>query len=132
MVVPGTNCSQKKIENYFGPKKVDLEPRWIVKKNLFLNIFHKFLGVFVPVPNAKKWFFWDLEPVLKWKIKFLFLKYFKFTFSAGTKSQKNRWYRYKDPEKSKKKFKKSFFGYLYRSKYLFFDPKKCLKNFGAS
>jgi hypothetical protein len=35
-------------------------------------------------------------------------------------------------EIDEKKSKKSFFGYLYRSKYLIFGPKKFLKNFGAA
>ena len=48
--------------------------------------------------------------------------YSKFTFLIDTKSQGNR----------RKIFKKTFFGYLYRSKYLIFRPKKFLKNFGAA
>jgi hypothetical protein len=35
-----------------------------------LKFFLRFLGVFVPVPNTKKWYFSDLVPVLKGKLKF--------------------------------------------------------------
>jgi hypothetical protein len=35
-------------------------------------------------------------------------------------------------EIEEKILKKVFFGYLYRSKYLIFGLKKCIKNFGAA
>ncbi len=35
MDVPGTNCSQNILENYFGPKKGVLVPGLIAKKILF-------------------------------------------------------------------------------------------------
>jgi hypothetical protein len=36
----------------------------------------------------------------------------------------------KNPQNIEKKFKKIFFGFLYRSKYLIFGHKEFLKNFG--
>jgi hypothetical protein len=39
MVVPGTNCSQKKIGKFFGLKKGDLVPGIKTQKKFFLNFF---------------------------------------------------------------------------------------------
>jgi hypothetical protein len=50
---------QKKV---FGPVQIS-------KKTFFefFNFFHRFLGIFVPVPKAKNWYISDLVPVLKVK-----------------------------------------------------------------
>jgi hypothetical protein len=91
--------------------------------------------VFVPVPNAKKW-------------------YVLFGFSTGTKSEKLNFYstnilnsllvRVLNPKSTtfshlvpvqspqEKNSKIVFFGYLYRSKYRIFGSEKFLKNFGAA
>jgi hypothetical protein len=42
MVVPGTKCSKKKFEKFFGPKKGDLVPGKIPKKNFFEIFFLNF------------------------------------------------------------------------------------------
>jgi hypothetical protein len=78
-------------------------------------------------PNAKKWHLYRYIIGTKGeKLNFYSSKYSKFTFSTafgpGTMTARTR----------RKKFKKSFFGYLYRSKYLIFGPKKFLKNFLAA
>jgi hypothetical protein len=88
---------------------------------MFLNFFLRFLGDLVPVLKAK-----NLISILN----------SKFTFSTGTKSEKYLFFAFrtgtKSPRNRRKKFKKSFFGYLYRSKYLNFGLKQLLKNFGAA
>ena len=62
-VVPGTKCSTKIFQKYFRSKNKVFGPVQIPKKKLFLNFFLRFLGVLVPVPKAKKWYFSDLVPV---------------------------------------------------------------------
>jgi hypothetical protein len=47
----------------FKSKNKVFGPVQIIKKK-FMNFFPRFFGVFVPVPNAEKWYFSDLEPVL--------------------------------------------------------------------
>jgi hypothetical protein len=48
---------------------------------------------------AEKWYFWDLVPVLKVKIKFLFFKYSKFPSSTGTKPEKYHYSAFKIQKK---------------------------------
>jgi hypothetical protein len=109
------------------------------KKTFFEFFFIRFLGVFVPVPNAKKFE--------------IFLG-----FSTGTKSEKSNFYSsnflnsplvpvlnpkstsfsdllpvQRPQEIEEKNSKKVFcYGYLYQSKYHIFGPKIFLKNFGAA
>jgi hypothetical protein len=64
-VVPVTKCSSKIFQKFFRSQNKVFGPVQIPKKYLFLNFFLRFLGVFVPVPNAKKWYISDLIPVLK-------------------------------------------------------------------
>ena len=66
-VVPGTKCSTKIFKQLFRSKNKVFGPVQIPKKKTFPNFFLRFLGVFVPVPNAKKCYFSDLVPVLKVK-----------------------------------------------------------------
>jgi hypothetical protein len=63
-VIPGIKCSQKNFEKFFRSKKKGIWTGTNTPKKLFLNFFLRFLGDFVPVPNAKKWYFSDLVPVL--------------------------------------------------------------------
>jgi uncharacterized membrane protein required for colicin V production len=55
------------LQNFSKIFKVQKKGIWTgtnIQKKLFLNFFHRFLGVFVPVPKAKKWYFSDFLPVL--------------------------------------------------------------------
>jgi hypothetical protein len=54
------NAALKFLKKFFSPKI------------RYLDFFLRFLGVFVPVPNAKKWYFSNLAPVLKVKILQIF------------------------------------------------------------
>jgi hypothetical protein len=88
--------------------------RYKYPKKPFFEFLHRFLGVFVPVPKAKKWYFLDLVPVQRPQVNLIFHiitgtkseKYHFFAFGTGTKTPRNRC----------KKFKKSFFGYLYHTR----------------
>ena len=55
----------------YGLKWANAAPTFFKKffspKIRYLDFFLRFLGVFVPVPNAKRWYFSDLVPVLKVK-----------------------------------------------------------------
>jgi hypothetical protein len=58
------NCT-KIFQTFFKSKNKVFGQVQIPEKNFFWIFFHRFLGVFVPVPNAKKWYFLDKVPVLK-------------------------------------------------------------------
>jgi hypothetical protein len=55
----------------FSRPKIGIWTGTDTQKKLFLNFFHRFLRVFVPVPMAKKWYFSDLVPVLKVNLEYL-------------------------------------------------------------
>jgi hypothetical protein len=70
-VVPGTKCSSKIFQRIFRPKNKVFGPVQIPKESFFFIFFLRFLGFFVPVPNAKRWNISDLVPVLKVNLGYL-------------------------------------------------------------
>ncbi len=96
-IFEGSTRYQMQLQN-FSRRKIRYLDRYKYPKKTFLNYFD----------------FWgSLYRYLKWKIKFLFLKYSKFTFSIGTLPQKNHFFEFgtgtKTPKNSRKKYKKRFF-----------------------
>ena len=52
-------------EQFFWSKNEVFGPVQIPKQKNFFKFFSSIAWAFVPVPNAKKWYFSDLVPVLK-------------------------------------------------------------------
>jgi hypothetical protein len=60
--------------------KIRYLDRYKYPKKTCFEIFHRFLRDFLPVPNAKKWYFSDLVPVLKVNSEYLKNKKFNFSY----------------------------------------------------
>ena len=80
---PGT---KSKFSKHFKGKKIRYLDRYkYTQRELFFNFFLGSFGEFVPAPNAKKWYFSDLVPVLKVNLEYLENKHLIFHFCSTGK-----------------------------------------------
>jgi hypothetical protein len=95
------------------------------------------LGSLYRVPNAKKWYFWDLVPVLNVNLENFKFKniifHFKYRYYIRKVPHFRIWYPIQRPQEiEEKNSRKDFFWVFVPVQKPYFGAKKILKNSGAA